>query len=186
MPDSCLISLGIGGAVGPEPRERALRTAPVRIERSLRQSAPMFPDIAVRELVANALIHQDFNISGAGPTVEIFDSRIEITNPGSHLVETDRFSPKPLSETSCPFVDDPCVPGLKASQRMRPPNGGATEHSYRRGVAPMQGLSSYGIPKLAPGAGHICPTGLERYMRLPGGNASTQQRHLFDRCLTVV
>ena len=72
------------------------------IERSLRRSVPMFPEIAVRELVANALIHQDFNVSGAGPTVEIFDSRIEITNPGSPLVETDRFvdsPPRSLNET---------------------------------------------------------------------------------------
>ncbi len=72
------------------------------IERSLRRSVPMFPEIAVRELVANALIHQDFNVTGAGPMVEIFDSRIEITNPGSPLVETDRFvdsPPRSLNET---------------------------------------------------------------------------------------
>ena len=72
------------------------------IERSLRRSASMFPEIAVRELVANALIHQDFRITGAGPMVEIFDSRIEITNPGSPLVETDRFvdsPPRSLNET---------------------------------------------------------------------------------------
>ena len=72
------------------------------IERSLRRSVPMFSEIAVRELVANALIHQDFNVSGAGPMVEIFDSRIEFTNPGSPLVETDRFvdsPPRSLNET---------------------------------------------------------------------------------------
>ena len=72
------------------------------IEQSLRRAVPMFPEIAVRELVANALIHQDFNITGAGPMVEIFDSRIEITNPGSPLVDTDRFvdsPPRSLNET---------------------------------------------------------------------------------------
>ena len=72
------------------------------IERSLRRSVPMFPEIAVRELVANALIHQDFRITGAGPMVEIFDSRIEITNPGSPLVDTNRFvdsPPRSLNET---------------------------------------------------------------------------------------
>ncbi|MCY4410112.1 MAG: putative DNA binding domain-containing protein [Caldilineaceae bacterium] len=71
-------------------------------EHSLRRSVPMFPEIAVRELVANALIHQDFRITGAGPMVEIFDSRIEITNPGRPLVETDRFvdsPPRSLNET---------------------------------------------------------------------------------------
>ncbi|MDC4222968.1 MAG: hypothetical protein MPW15_01640 [Candidatus Manganitrophus sp.] len=51
--------------------------------------------MAVRELVANALIHQDFFVTGAGPTVEIFDDRIEITNPGEPLVEPQRFVDTP-------------------------------------------------------------------------------------------
>ena len=58
---------------------------------ALRESVPFFPSIAIRELVANMLIHQDFSISGTGPTVEIFADRIEITNPGEALIETDRF-----------------------------------------------------------------------------------------------
>lgn len=55
----------------------------------------MYPEPAVRELVANALIHQDFFITGAGPMVEIFNDRIEITNPGAPLVDTDRFVDTP-------------------------------------------------------------------------------------------
>ena len=39
--------------------------------------------------------HQDFHITGTGPMVEIFDDRIEITNPGLHLVSTDRFLDTP-------------------------------------------------------------------------------------------
>ena len=65
------------------------------IDRSLRKTVPMFPAIAVRELVSNALIHQDFSVTGAGPMVEIFDDRIEITNPGEPLVNTDRFVDAP-------------------------------------------------------------------------------------------
>ncbi|MCK5689534.1 putative DNA binding domain-containing protein, partial [Myxococcota bacterium] len=42
------------------------------IEQALRKTVPMFPELAVRELVANALIHQDLHITGAGPMVEIF------------------------------------------------------------------------------------------------------------------
>ena len=61
------------------------------IQRSLRREIPMFPELAIRELIANMLIHQDFSITGAGPMVEIFDDRIEITNPGAPLVETERF-----------------------------------------------------------------------------------------------
>ena len=72
------------------------------IGQALRRSVPMFPELAVRELVANALIHQDFFVTGAGPTVEIFDDRIEITNPGEPLVDTQRFvdtPPKSRNET---------------------------------------------------------------------------------------
>ena len=65
------------------------------IEQALRKSVPMFPELAVRELVANALIHQDFFVTGAGPMVEIFGDRIEITNPGEPLVDTQRFVDTP-------------------------------------------------------------------------------------------
>lgn len=65
------------------------------IEQALRKKVPMFPELAVRELVANALIHQDFFVTGAGPMVEIFDDRIEITSPGEPLVDTQRFVDTP-------------------------------------------------------------------------------------------
>jgi len=65
------------------------------IGQALRKSVPMYPKLAVRELVANALIHQDFFVTGAGPMVEIFDGRIELTNPGEPLVATDRFVDAP-------------------------------------------------------------------------------------------
>ena len=64
-------------------------------EQALRRTVPMFPLLAVRELVANALIHQDLFASGAGPMVEIFDDRMEITNPGEPLVDTQRFVDSP-------------------------------------------------------------------------------------------
>jgi ATP-dependent DNA helicase RecG len=55
----------------------------------------VYPETAIRELVANCLIHQDFSVSGAGPMVEIFARRIEITNPGEPLVDTQRFIDMP-------------------------------------------------------------------------------------------
>lgn len=55
------------------------------IQQALRVQTAVFPEIALRELIANALIHQDFTITGTGPMVELFDDRIEITNPGSLL-----------------------------------------------------------------------------------------------------
>jgi len=61
------------------------------IEKAFRKTLPMFPELAVRELVANALIHQDYFITGAGPMVEIFDDRMEITNPGEPLIDPRLF-----------------------------------------------------------------------------------------------
>lgn len=52
------------------------------IQDGLRMDELQFPRLAIRELVANALIHQDFTITGTGPMIEIFDDRLEITNPG--------------------------------------------------------------------------------------------------------
>ncbi|SIP89558.1 Predicted transcriptional regulator, contains HTH domain [Cellulosimicrobium aquatile] len=61
------------------------------IEGALRVDQSVYPAIAIRELVANMLIHQDFSFSGAGPMVEVFRSRIEITNPGAPIVDYRRF-----------------------------------------------------------------------------------------------
>jgi predicted HTH transcriptional regulator len=58
--------------------------------KALRKTLRMYPELAIRELVANALIHQDFSISGTAPMIEIFESRLEITNPGQPIVDTKR------------------------------------------------------------------------------------------------
>jgi predicted HTH transcriptional regulator len=65
------------------------------IDHALRKSFRMYPEIAIRELVANAVIHQDFTLRGTGPMVEIFSDRIEITNPGIPLIDTLRFIDEP-------------------------------------------------------------------------------------------
>lgn len=65
------------------------------IGQALRREAPMYPELAVRELVANALIHQDFSLGGTGPMVEIFDGRVEVTNPGRPLIDPQRFLDAP-------------------------------------------------------------------------------------------
>lgn len=55
------------------------------IEQALRRQRTVYPEIALREIIANALIHQDFSVSGTGPLIEIFDDRIEVSNPGGLL-----------------------------------------------------------------------------------------------------
>ncbi len=69
---------------------------------ALRKEVRMYPERAIRELVANAMIHQDFGISGTGPMAEIFDDRLEISNPGVPLIDLLRFidhSPRSRNET---------------------------------------------------------------------------------------
>ncbi|MDC0721635.1 ATP-binding protein [Nannocystis bainbridge] len=65
------------------------------VGQALRHQVPRFPELAVRELVANALIHQDFSVTGAGPMVEVFDGRVEITDPGEPLVAVERLLDSP-------------------------------------------------------------------------------------------
>ncbi len=55
------------------------------IQQSLRMHVNIYLNRTLRELLANALIHQDFGSTGVGPVVEIFDNRIEFTNPGGLL-----------------------------------------------------------------------------------------------------
>lgn len=66
-----------------------------QIEQVFRAKVRTYPEISIRELVANTLIHQDFHISGAGPMVELFETRIEITNPGESLIELLRLIDQP-------------------------------------------------------------------------------------------
>ena len=61
------------------------------IGKALGKEIPMYPPIAIREFVANALIHQDFSIGGSSPMIEIFANRMEITNPGKPLIDVFRF-----------------------------------------------------------------------------------------------
>ena len=67
----------------------------------MRKKVKVYPEKAIREFVANALILQDFAVTGSGVMIEIFTDRIEITNPGVPLVDTNRFidtAPKSRNE----------------------------------------------------------------------------------------
>lgn len=65
------------------------------INGAMRETISAYPSIALREVVANALIHQDFSITGTGTVIEIFSNRIEITNPGIPLVDIYRIVDNP-------------------------------------------------------------------------------------------
>ncbi len=59
-------------------------------EAGQRRKDYQLPPMAIREVLANALIHQDLEVEGAGPAVAIFSNRVEISNPGTPLIPIDR------------------------------------------------------------------------------------------------
>ena len=61
------------------------------IEDAIRKEVKLVPDAVIRELLANALVHQDFRIEGTSVMVEIYENRVEISNPGEPLVPVERF-----------------------------------------------------------------------------------------------
>ncbi len=61
------------------------------IEQVLREEVKMFPKQALRELIANALIHQDFLATGTSVIIEMYDDRVEISNPGIPPIKVERF-----------------------------------------------------------------------------------------------
>lgn len=60
-----------------------------------RKSINTFPIPAIREAIANSLIHQDFFITGTGPLIEVFENRVEVTNSGTPLVDIMRIVDNP-------------------------------------------------------------------------------------------
>lgn len=65
------------------------------IWRALRIKKSIYPEISLREFIANSIIHQDFSITWTWPLIEIYDNRIEITNPWIPLIDVDRFMDHP-------------------------------------------------------------------------------------------
>lgn len=61
------------------------------ISEAIRREVTIVPEMAMRELIANALIHQDFGIAGASVMMEVYADRIEISNPGEPIVPVERF-----------------------------------------------------------------------------------------------
>lgn len=61
------------------------------VQDALRREVNFLPEVVVRELVANSLIHQDFRISGTSVVIEIYENRVEFSNPGEPVVPVERF-----------------------------------------------------------------------------------------------
>ncbi len=69
----------------------ALSTAAGEINQgAFRKQTFAFPMAAVRELLSNAVIHQDLSASDSGPLVQIYGNRIVFSNPGTSLIPAER------------------------------------------------------------------------------------------------
>ncbi len=70
-------------------------------------SRPVIPELALREIIVNAIIHRDFTIANSSITIELFDDRVEVTNPGSLLPEitVDRLIDHPSRPRNEVFSD---------------------------------------------------------------------------------
>jgi len=77
------------------------------IDNALRKKVEMFPEIAIRELLANTIIHQDFMEKGMNPMIEVYSNRIEFINAGKPLIKPSRFidyPPKSRNEKLADFM----------------------------------------------------------------------------------
>jgi len=83
---------GMGYAVGLEGLISFVmqNTSVEHIDGAVREQIPTYPRVALREFIANALVHQDFTIRGMAITIEIFGNRLTITNPGYSLNDVTR------------------------------------------------------------------------------------------------
>lgn len=55
------------------------------IKRATRIEVPLIPEAALREIIPNAVIHRDYARTSSYVSIDIFDDRIEVTNPGELL-----------------------------------------------------------------------------------------------------
>lgn len=79
----------------------------IEIIESTRINDPLYPKVALREFIANAIIHQDLRMNWSEVLIEIYDDRVEISNPWIPLIDIDRFvdhPPKSRNEILADFM----------------------------------------------------------------------------------
>ncbi len=119
--------------------ERFLReTLPIasRFEsgRITRIDEPLYPPLAIREALANALCHRDYALGGGSIGVAVYDDRLEVTSTGAlhfGLVPDDLFTP----------------------HESRPWNPLVARTFYRRGIIEEWGRGTIKMAELATNAG---------------------------------
>jgi ATP-dependent DNA helicase RecG len=101
-----------------------------------RQDRPLFPILALREALVNALCHRDYSIAGGAVSVALFEDRLEIASTGT--------LPQGISLTD-----------LKRDHFSQPRNPLLADIFYRRGLIELWGRGTQGIVRLCIEAG--CP-----------------------------
>ncbi len=104
---------------------------------------PLFPLLALREAVVNALCHRDYSIPGGAVSITIYDDRLEVWSAGT-----------------LPFglqVED-----LKRDHQSRPRNLLIAGVFYRRGLVEQWGRGTQNIVELCVEAGHPEPEFVEQ------------------------
>lgn len=98
----------------------SLHTA-VRIT-GVREDIPEFPEVVLREVVINALVHRDLSASALSRAVQVklFPNRIEIGNPGGlYQLDVDRLGDRGVSTTRnsrlMQILEDSPLPGSAPS-----------------------------------------------------------------------
>jgi ATP-dependent DNA helicase RecG len=108
-----------------------------------RLDEPLFPTLALREALVNAICHRDYSIVGGAISIGIFDDRLEITSTGT----------LPFGLT----VED-----LKREHTSKPRNPLLAEVFFRRGLIERWGRGTQKIVSLCVEAGHPEPEFEER------------------------
>ena len=107
-------------------------------DRFERIDEPLYPPLATREALVNALCHRDYSIGGGSIGIAIYDDRLEVTSSGSlHFGLTPE--------------------KLFAPHESRPWNPLIARTFYRRGIIEEWGRGTLKIAELASSAGLPMP-----------------------------
>jgi len=103
-----------------------------------RKDEPLFPPLALREGLVNALVHRDYSIPGGAVSVAIYDDRLEVISTGT----------LPFGLT---------VADLLRDHVSKPRNPLLADLFYRRGLIERWGRGTQKIIDLCVAAGHPAP-----------------------------
>ena len=108
-----------------------------------RQDQPLYPPLALREALVNALVHRDYSINGGAVSVAVYDDRLEIISTGT----------LPFGLT---------VGDLRGEHSSRPRNPILADLFHRRGLIERWGRGTRRMIELCLAAGLAEPEFEER------------------------